>query len=129
MTRQTITYPWRLREIMAARGLRSLSDLHAGARVQATITSHQPWGITATVNGYEPVGASLDVIRRGREPGVSPLAQDLPAVGSTIELVVGEIRQWHKVPWIWVDLTTGSKLNVEWQRVAASGRPVPRTRP
>jgi hypothetical protein len=83
-----------------------LSDLHPGERVQATITGHQPWGVTAKIHGYEPVGASLDVIRRGSEPGVSQLARDLPAVGSTIELVVGEVRPWHRAPWIWVDLTS-----------------------
>lgn len=85
---------------------RPLSELHTGERVQATITSHQPWGFIATIVGYEPVGASLDVIRRGREPGVRELARSLPAVGTTIELVVGEVRRWDHAPWIWVDLTS-----------------------
>ncbi|MBT2453143.1 hypothetical protein J7F03_40255 [Streptomyces sp. ISL-43] len=85
--------------------IRPLSDLRPGERVQATITGHHPWGITAKIHGYEPVGASLDVIRRGSEPGVRQLAQDLPQVGSTIELVIGEIRQWNHAPWVWVDLT------------------------
>ncbi|WP_405774235.1 hypothetical protein [Streptomyces sp. NBC_00859] len=62
--------------------------------------------MTAKIHGYEAVGASLDVIRRGSEPGVSRLAQNLPAVGTTTELVVGRIRQWHHAPWVWVDLTS-----------------------
>ncbi|MFJ8234077.1 hypothetical protein ACIQ9E_29595 [Streptomyces sp. NPDC094448] len=86
---------------------RPVSELRAGERVQATITSHQPWGFIATIDGYEPVGASLDVIRRGSEPGVSRLAHSLPAVGTTIGLVVGEVRRWDHAPWIWVDLTSG----------------------
>jgi len=85
---------------------RPIGELRPGDRVQATILSHQPWGIMAKINGYEPVGASLDVIRRGSEPGVRQLAQDLPAVGTTIELVIGEVRSWagHE-PQVWVDLT------------------------
>jgi hypothetical protein len=87
--------------------VRPLSDLRPGEPVQATITGHNPWGIMAKIHGYEPVGASLDLIRRGSEPGARQLAQDLPAVGSTIELVVGEVRSWNYAPWIWVDLTCG----------------------
>ncbi|MCA1221906.1 hypothetical protein [Streptomyces sp. 8L] len=85
---------------------RPLRDIHAGDRVQATITSHQPWGLTAEINGYEPVGASLDVIRRGSELGVGRIADALPAVGSTVELIVAELRSWHHAPWVWVDLTS-----------------------
>ncbi|MFJ6485969.1 MULTISPECIES: hypothetical protein [unclassified Streptomyces] len=85
---------------------RPLSELHPGEPVQATITSHQPWGITAKLDEYEPVGASLDTIRRGGEPGVRRLAQDLPPVGTVIELVVGEVRSWDHEPWVWVDLTS-----------------------
>ncbi|MGW6571570.1 hypothetical protein ACWGAN_05250 [Streptomyces sp. NPDC054945] len=85
---------------------RPLSELHPGELVQATVTSHQPWGITAKLNEFEPVGASLDTIRRGSEPGVRRLAQDLPPVGTTIELVVGEVRSWDHEPWVWVDLTS-----------------------
>lgn len=84
---------------------RPLSDLHAGDHAQATITSHQPWGLTAKINGYESVGASLDVIRRGSEPGVGRMVEALPAVGSTVELLVAELRPWHHEPWAWVDLT------------------------
>lgn len=82
-----------------------LSGLRAGQAVQAIVTSHQPWGITANLIAYERVGASLDVIRRGSEPSVKRLAQDLPPVGATIELVVGKVRSWHYEPWVWVDLT------------------------
>jgi hypothetical protein len=85
---------------------RPISELRPGDRVQATVTSHEPWGIMAEISGYEPVGASLDTIRRGSEPGVRRLVQDLPAVGTTIELIVGEVRPWHHEPWIWVDLTS-----------------------
>ncbi|KIZ15695.1 hypothetical protein SNA_25520 [Streptomyces natalensis ATCC 27448] len=84
---------------------RPLSELQPGQVVQATITSHQPWGITANLIAYESVGASLDVIRRGSEPGVKALAQDLPPLGATIDLVIGELRSWHHEPWVWVDLT------------------------
>ncbi|MFB7407004.1 hypothetical protein ACFCZ2_07430 [Streptomyces sp. NPDC056202] len=84
---------------------RPLSELDEGETVEATITSHQPWGLTARLNRYEPVGASLDVIRRGSEPGVRRLAQELPPVGTTVDLVVGEVRAWHHEPWVWVDLT------------------------
>ncbi|WP_405577152.1 hypothetical protein [Streptomyces sp. NBC_01190] len=85
---------------MLDESVRPLSDLHPGERVQATITGHHLWGITAKIHGYEPVGASLDVIRRRSEPGVRQLAQDLPPVDSTVELVVGEVRSWHQAPWI-----------------------------
>lgn len=85
---------------------RPLSQLRPGERVRATTTSHQLWGFIAKIHGYEPVGTSLDVIRRGSEPGVRQLAQNVLAVGSTIELVVGELRTWHHAPWIWVDLTS-----------------------
>ncbi|MFB7714128.1 hypothetical protein [Streptomyces sp. NPDC056105] len=85
---------------------RPLSELLPGECVQATITSHQPWGITAKLNEDEPVGASLDTIRRRSEPSVRLLAKDLPPVGTTVELVVGEVRSWHDEPWVWVDLTS-----------------------
>ncbi|MEU9163650.1 hypothetical protein AB0D29_25715 [Streptomyces sp. NPDC048424] len=91
---------------MSDKPKRPLSDLHPGDRVRATITSHQPWGITAKLDDYEPVGASLDTIRRDGEPGVRLLAQDLPPVGTTVELIVGELRSWHHEPWVWVDLTS-----------------------
>ncbi|MFD4976920.1 hypothetical protein [Streptomyces sp. NPDC058424] len=59
----------------------------------------------AELNGYEPVSASLDAIRRSSEPGVEQLAQQLPPVGMTVDLVIGEVRAWDHKPWIWVDLT------------------------
>lgn len=59
----------------------------------------------AKLNGYESVGASLDMIRRSSEPGVKRLAQGLPPVGATIDLVIDKVRTWHRKPWIWVDLT------------------------
>ncbi|MBP2050444.1 hypothetical protein J2Z21_003383 [Streptomyces griseochromogenes] len=62
----------------------------------------------AELNGYEPVGASLDTIRRGSEPGVKRLVQDLPPVGATVDLVIGKVRDWDRKPWIWVDLTAPS---------------------
>jgi hypothetical protein len=84
---------------------RPLDELRAGERVRATVTSRQPWGFLVTLNDFEPVGASLDVIRRSGEPGVRRLAADRPAVGATIELVIGAVRPWHSPPGIWVDLT------------------------
>ncbi|GAA2296555.1 hypothetical protein GCM10010234_43380 [Streptomyces hawaiiensis] len=62
-----------------------------------------------TVRVGHGVGASLDTMRRGSEPGVQRLAQELPPVGGTIDLVVGEVRTWHHEPWIWVDLTAPSQ--------------------
>ncbi|WP_328933448.1 hypothetical protein [Streptomyces sp. NBC_00228] len=99
---------------MAAGSVRPLTELRRGETVQATITSHQPWGLTAKLNGYEPVGASLDMIRRGDEPGVQRLARELPSVGTTVDLVVGEIRTWDHKPWIWLDLTAPSQSEPGW---------------
>ena len=82
-----------------------LSELRPGETVQVKITGHRPWGLMAELNGYEPVGASLDTIRRSSEPGVKRLAQELPPAGTTVDLVIGEVRAWHREPWIWVDLT------------------------
>ncbi|MFH8565767.1 hypothetical protein [Streptomyces sp. NPDC017988] len=82
-----------------------ISELQPDQIVQAAITSHQPWGITANLIAYESVGASLDVIRRGSEPGVKALAMNLPPVGTTIDLAIGALRSWHYEPWVWVDLT------------------------
>ncbi|KUL69492.1 MULTISPECIES: hypothetical protein [unclassified Streptomyces] len=90
---------------MADEPRRPLSELRKGERVQATITSHQAWGLTARLDEYDPVGASLDTIRRRSEPGVKRLVQELPPVGATVDLVIGEVRDWHRKPWIWVDLT------------------------
>ncbi|UED88375.1 hypothetical protein K4G22_09920 [Streptomyces profundus] len=76
-----------------------------GEVLLVTVTSHQPWGITARVRGYEHLGASLDVIRRGHEPGVRRLARALPAVGSTLELTVGRVHHRDRAPRVWLDLT------------------------
>ena len=91
---------------MADESRRPLSELRPGETVQATITSHEHWGLMAELIGYEPVGASLDTFRRSGEPGVKRLAQNLPPVGATIDFVIGEVRPWHHEPWIWVDLTS-----------------------
>ncbi|WP_275002356.1 hypothetical protein [Promicromonospora iranensis] len=84
---------------------RPLSELRRGENVYATVTGHHPWGLTAEIHGFQSVGASLDVIRRGREPGVRLLRKKLPPVGVTVELVIGAVRPWHHEPWVWVDLT------------------------
>jgi hypothetical protein len=91
--------------VMTHESRRPLSELREGETVRATITIHQPWGLTAELNDYEPVGASLDLIRRSSEPGVKRLAQELPPVGRTVDLVIGEVRAWDHEPWVWVDLT------------------------
>ncbi|MFD3571104.1 hypothetical protein [Streptomyces sp. NPDC058667] len=90
---------------MADPARRPLSELREGETVQATITGHQPWGLTAELNEYEAVGASLDIMRRGSEPGVQRFVQELPPVGGIVDLVVGEVRTWHREPGIWVNLT------------------------
>lgn len=87
-----------------------LDELQSGELVRVTVTSHQPWGLIAEIHGFEPVGASLDVIRRGREPGVRQFAQSLPAVGSTLELVIGSVRAWVHSPRVLVDLTTDAPV-------------------
>src|SRR5437588_7049109 len=85
---------------------RPLSELHPGDRVQATIVSHEPFGLLRVkINGYEQVGASLDIFRHNSDPGVRRLSHNLPPVGTTIQLIVVELRPWHQMPWIWVDLT------------------------
>ncbi|OWA11185.1 hypothetical protein B9W68_15295 [Streptomyces sp. CS227] len=90
---------------MEEESARPLSELREGMTVRATITSHQPWGFTAELDAYEPVGASLDTVRRGTEPGVERLVRQLPPVGAVVDLVVGEVRDWQHEPWIWIDLT------------------------
>jgi hypothetical protein len=45
------------------------------------------------------------MIRRGSEPGVQRLAQELPHIGEIVDLVIGGVRTWEHKPWIWVDLT------------------------
>lgn len=95
---------------MADAPKRPLSELRQGETVQATITSHQPYGLTAELNEYEPVGASMDTIRRSSEPGVKRLALEMPPVGTTVDLVIGKVRVWDHKPWIWVDLTAPSPV-------------------
>ncbi|GAA2288359.1 hypothetical protein GCM10010145_68560 [Streptomyces ruber] len=62
----------------------------------------------AELHGFEPVGASLDMIRRSSEPGVRRLAQELPPVGATVDLIIGRVRAWDRKPRVWVDLTAPS---------------------
>jgi probable phosphoglycerate mutase len=82
-----------------------LTWLRAGVPVRATVTEHHPSGFLARLDDYRPVGASLDLVRRGDEPGVRRLARRPPQVGSTLDLVVAEVHAWEEDPWIWVDLT------------------------
>jgi len=82
-----------------------LTWLRAGVPVRATVTAHHPSGFLARLDDYRPVGASIDLVRRGGEPAVRRLAEHLPQVGTTIDLVVGEVHAWDEDPWIWVDLT------------------------
>jgi 2,3-bisphosphoglycerate-dependent phosphoglycerate mutase len=82
-----------------------LSWLRSGIPVRATVTEHHPSGFLARLDDYRPVGASIDLVRRGHEPGVRRLAEHLPEVGTTLDLVVGEVYASDEDPWIWVDLT------------------------
>lgn len=82
-----------------------LTWLRAGVPVRATVTEHHPSGFLARLDDYRPVGASIDLVRRGQEPAVRRLAEHLPQVGATLDLVVGEVHAWDQSPWIWVDLT------------------------
>jgi hypothetical protein len=54
-----------------------LNEVQQGATAKAMITSHEAWGLTARLNEYEPVGASLDTIRHRSEPGVKRLVRGL----------------------------------------------------
>ena len=82
-----------------------LTWLRTGVPVRATVTEHHPSGFLARLDDYRPVGASIDLVRRGDEPAVRRLAEQLPPVGTTLDLVVGEVHAWDEEPWIWVDLT------------------------
>lgn len=100
---------------MADEPRRPLSELRQGETVQATITSHEPWGLMAQLDEYEPVGASLDTIRRRSEPGVMRLVRQLPPVGATVDLVIGKVRDLPHKPWMskrcsWADLHRRSPL-------------------
>ena len=82
-----------------------LTWLRAGVPVRATVTEHHRSGFLARLDEYRPVGASIDLVRRGDEPAVRRLAEHLPRVGATIDLVVGEVHALDQEPWVWVDLT------------------------
>ena len=69
------------------------------------MSSHQPWGVIAELQGFEPVGASLDVIRRRAEPGVQRFVDAAPPVGASVDFVVAKLRGSHTDPNMWVDLT------------------------
>ncbi|NEC14575.1 hypothetical protein G3I34_20370 [Streptomyces sp. SID8014] len=88
---------------MEGESARPLGELRAGW--DGAGNGHQPWGVTAGLDAYEPVGASLDTIRRGTEPGVARLVRRLPSVGDTVDLVVGEVRGRHREPWMWIERT------------------------
>lgn len=79
-------------------------DLMVGTAVQATIISHEPWGVMAEVLGHETVGASVDagVID---SPSGSPraLPTEYPPVGEQVDAVVQEISRYH--PPVWIRLT------------------------
>jgi hypothetical protein len=76
-----------------------------GLRVRGTVASHQPWGMIVELDEFEPVGASVDVIRREREPGIAALADHMPEVGTGLDFVVGGIRRRSEEPRVWIDLT------------------------
>jgi hypothetical protein len=87
---------------------RPVSELTVGLRVRGTVASHQPWGVIVELDEFEPVGASVDVIRRQREPGIAALVDDMPGVGATLYFVVEEIRLRGHEPRVWIDLTVWS---------------------
>jgi len=82
-----------------------LTWLRSGVPVRATVTEHHGSGFLVRLDDYRPVGASIDLVRRAGEPAVRRLAEHLPEVGATIDLVVAEVHAWDVDPWIWVDLT------------------------
>jgi hypothetical protein len=84
--------------------LRPLSDLRVGDHVIGTVISREPWGLIVRLDGVEAVGASVDWFRHRGKPGVQAPTRSLPAVGTTVELVINELRPWHKEPWVWVRL-------------------------
>ncbi len=85
--------------------LRPVGDLVPGARVEATITGHEPWGMTVRLHGYEPVGASIDLIRCQHDLGVRAFADDLPQVGDVRRFRVDQVRFWDFEPRVWIHLT------------------------
>jgi hypothetical protein len=76
-----------------------------GERVQATVTEVHPWGLMVRVDGYEQWGASIDTIRRGYEPAVAALRAEAPAVGTSLRMVVAQIRRRDHAPQVWLDMT------------------------
>ncbi|MCO1659012.1 hypothetical protein [Pseudonocardia humida] len=87
---------------------RPVSELTVGLRVRGTVAGHQPWGVLVELDEFEPVGASVDVIRRQRDPGVAALAEEMPEVGTRLDFVVGEIRLSGHEPRVWIDLAVWS---------------------
>jgi hypothetical protein len=59
----------------------------------------------ATPDDYEAVGASLDLIGQGLEPGTRRVTQDLPEAGDTLQSIVGAVHHGNRGPSVWVDLT------------------------
>jgi len=100
-----------------------LTWLRSGVPVRATVTAHHASGFLTRLDDYRPVGASIDLVRRGGEPAVRRLAEHLPPVGATLDLVVGEVHAWDEEPWIWVDLTARPDDGPEPAEGTAAARP------
>ncbi|MFE2975677.1 hypothetical protein [Streptomyces sp. NPDC059258] len=72
--------------------------LMPGQKVQATILSHQPWGVIVEIIGYENIGlsVSIDMIQQFSRPTLpyDELLALFPPVGSRVDAVIEQISRW-----------------------------------
>jgi hypothetical protein len=79
-------------------------DLVVGTAVQATILSHENWGVVAEVLGHETVGASVDAGFIDSPSGsLRALPEEYPPVGEQVDAVVQEFSRYY--PPVWIRLT------------------------
>jgi hypothetical protein len=65
-----------------------------GQRVQAKIIGQQPWGVFATIIGYEQVPASIDILDQfGGRPNREVEAM-FPPIGTVLDAVVISVQRW-----------------------------------
>lgn len=94
------------------------TTLVIGETVRITVTSHEPWGVMATVHGHEDVGASVDGALIDSPCG-SPraLPHEYPSVGTQMNAVIQEISRFH--PPMWLRLTLRAADLLEFRTLCA----------